>query len=97
VNSDQAVGGRAERVVEAFPGDVDTLQRLLVERAVADVDVPVALMKKAHKSTVVRVLDDAGYFLIKDSVDHLAGALDVTRYTIYNYLNEIRGTAKSGG
>jgi selenocysteine lyase/cysteine desulfurase/predicted transcriptional regulator YheO len=97
VNSDQAGVGRAERVVEAFPGDVDTLQRLLVERAVADVDVPVPLMKKAHKSTVVRVLDDAGYFLIKDSVDHLAGALDVTRYTIYNYLNEIRGTAKAGG
>jgi len=97
VNSDQAVAGRVERVVEAFPGDVDTLQRLLVERAVADVDVPVALMKKVHKSTVVRVLDDAGYFLIKDSVDHLAGALDVTRYTIYNYLNEIRGTAKAGG
>lgn len=97
VNSDQAVAGRAERVVEAFPGDVDTLQRLLVERAVAGVDVPVPLMKKAHKSTVVRVLDDAGYFLIKDSVDHLAGALDVTRYTIYNYLNEIRGPAKTGG
>ncbi|HEX6342966.1 aminotransferase class V-fold PLP-dependent enzyme [Umezawaea sp.] len=97
VNSDQAVAGRVERVVETFPGDVDTLQRLLVERAVADVDVPVPLMKKVHKSTVVRVLDDAGYFLIKDSVDHLAGALDVTRYTIYNYLNEIRGTAKAGG
>ena len=97
VNSDQGLSGRAERVVEAFPGDVDTLQRLLVERAVADVDVPVELMKKSHKSQVVKVLDDAGYFLIKDSVDHLAGALDVTRYTIYNYLNEIRGPAKTTG
>ncbi|WNV89145.1 aminotransferase class V-fold PLP-dependent enzyme [Umezawaea sp. Da 62-37] len=95
VNSDQAATGRAERVVETFPGDVDTLQRLLVERAVADAEVPVDLMKKTHKSQVVRVLDDAGYFLIKDSVDHLAGALEVTRYTIYNYLNEIRGTAKA--
>ncbi len=95
VNSDQAATGRAERVVETFPGDVDTLQRLLVERAVADATVPVELMKKTHKSQVVKVLDDAGYFLIKDSVDHLAGALDVTRYTIYNYLNEIRGTAKT--
>jgi predicted transcriptional regulator YheO len=97
VNSDQGLSGRAERVVEAFPGDVDTLQRLLVERAVADVAVPVELMKKSHKSQVVKVLDDAGYFLIKDSVDHLAGALDVTRYTIYNYLNEIRGPAKTTG
>jgi predicted transcriptional regulator YheO len=36
-------------------------------------------------------LDEAGFFLIRDSVDHLAGVLEVTRYTIYNYLNENRG------
>ncbi len=41
---------------------------------------------------MVRELDEAGFFLIKDWVDHLAGELDVTRYTIYNYLNEIRAT-----
>ncbi|WP_433274552.1 aminotransferase class V-fold PLP-dependent enzyme [Actinosynnema sp. CS-041913] len=80
----------AGSAVEAFPGDVDTLQRLLVERAVGSVGVPVELMKKAHKSQVVRVLDEAGLFLIRDSVDYLAGVLGVTRYTIYNYLNEIR-------
>ncbi|MFD7656870.1 aminotransferase class V-fold PLP-dependent enzyme [Actinosynnema sp. NPDC059797] len=79
------------RPVEVFPGDVETLQRLLVERAVESVGVPVELMKKSHKSQVVRVLDEAGLFLIRDSVDHLAGVLGVTRYTIYNYLNEIRG------
>jgi selenocysteine lyase/cysteine desulfurase/predicted transcriptional regulator YheO len=92
VNSETAATGPVDPV-ETFPGDVDTLQRLLVERAVADVGVPVALMKKAHKSQVVKVLDEAGFFLIRDSVDYLAGLLSVTRYTIYNYLNEIRGTA----
>ncbi|NUT92964.1 MAG: aminotransferase class V, partial [Saccharothrix sp.] len=76
--------------VETFPGDVDTLQRVLVERAIRGVGVPVDLMKKSHKSQVVKVLDDAGLFLIRDSVDHLAGVLGVTRYTIYNYLNEHR-------
>ncbi|TQM79543.1 selenocysteine lyase/cysteine desulfurase [Saccharothrix saharensis] len=94
VNSDPGPDRRPETAVsavEAFPGDVDTLQRLLVERAVTAVGVPVELMKKSHKSQVVRVLDEAGLFLIRDSVDHLAGVLGVTRYTIYNYLNEIRG------
>ncbi|SDG47031.1 Predicted transcriptional regulator YheO, contains PAS and DNA-binding HTH domains [Lentzea fradiae] len=81
--------------VESFPQDVDTLQRVLVEKAVADVGVPVELMKKVHKSQVVRVLDEAGFFLIRDSVDHLAGVLGVTRYTIYNYLNESRGTGQT--
>jgi predicted transcriptional regulator YheO len=78
--------------VESFPQDVDTLQRVLVEKAIADVGVPVELMKKVHKSQVVRVLDEAGFFLIRDSVEYLASVLEVTRYTIYNYLNESRGT-----
>ncbi|KOX31123.1 aminotransferase class V [Saccharothrix sp. NRRL B-16348] len=103
VNSDPGPNRRPDQVeaavsgmsvgaaVEAFPGDVDTLQRLLVERAVTAVGVPVELMKKSHKSQVVRVLDEAGLFLIRDSIDYLAGVLGVTRYTIYNYLNEIRG------
>jgi predicted transcriptional regulator YheO len=30
------------------------------------------------------------FFLIRDSVDHVAGRLDLTRYTIYNYLGDIR-------
>ena len=29
-------------------------------------------------------VNEAGFFLIRDSVDHVAGRLDVTRYTIYN-------------
>ncbi|GAB2966363.1 aminotransferase class V-fold PLP-dependent enzyme [Amycolatopsis acidiphila] len=76
---------------ETFPPDVDSLQRFLVERAVRSTGIPVELMKKPHKAAVVRELDEAGFFLIKDAVDFLAGELKVTRYTIYNYLNEIRG------
>jgi hypothetical protein len=37
-----------------------------------------------------RAADEAGFFLIRDSVDHVAGRLDMTRYAIYNYLAEIR-------
>ncbi|WP_370939816.1 aminotransferase class V-fold PLP-dependent enzyme [Amycolatopsis sp. cg13] len=79
-----------ERREETFLPDVDSLQRFLVGRAIGKSGIPVELMKKRHKSAVVRELDEAGYFLIKDAVDHLAGQLEVTRYTIYNYLNEIR-------
>jgi predicted transcriptional regulator YheO len=75
----------------SFPPDVDSLQRFLVDRAIAKIGVQPVKMKKHHKAAVVRELDEAGFFLIEDSVDHVAGQLDVTRYTIYNYLNEIRG------
>ncbi|MDF2823191.1 MAG: aminotransferase class [Mycobacterium sp.] len=76
---------------ESFPPDVDSLQRFLVDRAITKVGIEPAQMKKQHKAAVVRELDEAGFFLIRDSVDHVAGQLDVTRYTIYNYLNEVRG------
>jgi hypothetical protein len=31
-----------------------------------------------------RAEHEAGFFLIRDSVDHVASRLDLTRYTIYN-------------
>ncbi|MGI6871488.1 aminotransferase class V-fold PLP-dependent enzyme [Amycolatopsis sp. 3B14] len=93
VNSEVTQGPASEVRAESFPPDVDSLQRFLVDRAVAQAGIPVGLMKKKHKAAVVRELDEAGFFLIKDAVDFLAGELEVTRYTIYNYLNEIRAEA----
>jgi selenocysteine lyase/cysteine desulfurase/predicted transcriptional regulator YheO len=91
VNSERPGAGAAEGGHrETFPPDVDSLQRFLIDRAVGRAGIPVDLMKKRHKAAVVRELDEAGFFLIKDAVDHLATELDVTRYTIYNYLNETR-------
>ncbi|WNG85590.1 aminotransferase class V-fold PLP-dependent enzyme [Mycobacterium sp. ITM-2016-00317] len=93
VNSDlpEAISEEVGPRDESFPPDVDSLQRFLVDRAIAKVGVQPSEMKKQQKAAVVRELDEAGFFLIRDSVDHVAGRLDVTRYTIYNYLNEIRG------
>jgi predicted transcriptional regulator YheO len=93
VNSEisEAVTATAPEQPETFPRDIDSLQRFLVDRAIAKVGVPPAEMKKQHKAAVVRELDEAGFFLIRDSVEHVAGQLDVTRYTIYNYLTEVRG------
>ncbi|MFD8499743.1 aminotransferase class V-fold PLP-dependent enzyme [Amycolatopsis sp. NPDC059657] len=90
VNSERPGPALGPATRETFPPDVDSLQRFLIERAVGKAGIPVELMKKVHKAAVVRELDEAGFFLIKDSVDSLAAHLDVTRYTIYNYLNETR-------
>ncbi|SDY88510.1 Selenocysteine lyase/Cysteine desulfurase [Amycolatopsis xylanica] len=90
VNSERPGPALGPATRETFPPDVDSLQRFLIERAVGKAGIPVDLMKKVHKAAVVRELDEAGFFLIKDSVDSLAAHLDVTRYTIYNYLNETR-------
>jgi selenocysteine lyase/cysteine desulfurase/predicted transcriptional regulator YheO len=92
VNSElpESFSDDAPRREESFPPDVDSLQRFLVDRAITKVGVEPAQMKRQHKAAVVRDLDEAGFFLIRDSVHHVAKQLDVTRYTIYNYLNEGR-------
>jgi len=38
---------------------------------------------------VVNDLKDRGFFMLKESVGMAAQALQVTRFTVYNYLNEL--------
>lgn len=51
---------------------------------------PVAYMNKEEKVNIVKKLDEQGAFLIKGAIDYVAKILCVSRYTIYNYLDEIR-------
>ncbi|MBC3377291.1 PAS domain-containing protein [Pseudomonas sp. SWRI92] len=44
----------------------------------------------------VSEMQDKGIFLIKGGVEKAAAALGVTRYSIYNYLAELKGTDRSG-
>lgn len=73
----------------SFPKDLDSFAGTIVDREIAAADVPVDLMKKAHKLEVVRALKARGVFQMKGAVEQVANALGVTRFTIYNYLNEI--------
>jgi predicted transcriptional regulator YheO len=68
---------------------VGNLVNALIQRAVMAEDVPVAQMKKRHKIRVVERLRAFGVFHLRDSVPVVAEALDVTKFTIYNYLNEL--------
>lgn len=47
-------------------------------------------MNKADRLTLIRNLKNSGVFKIQKSVPYIAEKLGVSRYTIYNYLNEIQ-------
>jgi predicted transcriptional regulator YheO len=74
---------------EHFVRDVDELAAQLIHEAVREQGIPVDLMKKEHKIAVVRSLQARGMFMLRDAVEMIATSLHVTRFTIYNYLNEI--------
>lgn len=49
-----------------------------------------AMMDKAERKEVVRKLDKAGVFMVKGAIDYLAKVFGASKYTIYNYLKEVR-------
>ena len=81
---------------EYFPHSVEELSRRLVDSAISSIGVVPEKMRKEHKVQVVAELDRRGFFLIKQAAESAAAALGVTRFTIYNYLNEINGSAEQG-
>ncbi|WP_220131707.1 helix-turn-helix transcriptional regulator [Streptomyces ipomoeae] len=91
---DEVSRGGASAGGEHFPRSVEELSAQLVDAAVASVGVPVEDMRKEHKLQVVTELERRGFFLVKQAPEMAAAALGVTRFTIYNYLNELTGAAE---
>lgn len=89
-----SAGPAAARQGESFPHSVEELCDLLVDAAIASVGVPVEQMRKEQKLQVVAELERRGFFLVKQAPETAAAALGVSRFTIYNYLNELSGTAE---
>ena len=62
----------------------------IIDTTIAKENKLPAMMDKRQKKMIVRKLDKAGVFAVKGSVNYLARALGASRYTIYNYLKEVR-------
>ncbi|WP_432092930.1 helix-turn-helix domain-containing protein [Streptomyces sp. bgisy100] len=58
--------------------------------------VPLAQLDRKTKQSVVRVLEARGAFSVRHGVETVAGALGVSRFTVYNYLNR-ENAAKGDG
>ncbi len=64
----------------------DSLDRILaaMERRHG---MPLAELDRKAKQEVVRLLEARGAFSVRHGVETVAGALGVSRFTVYNYLN----------
>jgi hypothetical protein len=63
---------------------------LLVSRIELEMGAPLAELDRVAKQVAVRMLDEQGAFLLRKSIEYVADAMDVSRITIYNYLNAIK-------
>ncbi len=78
------------RQTDASSIDVRNILPSLLKQGIQATGKEVAEMSREDKLGVVRFLDDRGAFLLRNSIEDAAKALDITRFTVYNYLDEIR-------
>ncbi|MEU2894428.1 helix-turn-helix domain-containing protein [Streptomyces sp. NPDC088106] len=53
--------------------------------------MPLADLDRKAKQEIVRGLEARGAFAVRHGVETVAGALGVSRFTVYNYLNREKG------
>lgn len=77
---------------EVLTGNIDELLETLMAAAVESTGHTLDTLDKEDKVAVVKYLDDKGAFLIKKSAERVAEFLGISRFTVYNYLNEAQET-----
>ena len=85
----------ASEVNEVIASDVNELLDILLHESLRVVNVPVSRMSKEEKMKGLAYLDSKGAFLIKKSGDKIAKFYDISRFTLYNYLDEIRNISEN--
>ena len=75
---------------EKFPEDVNEFLETMIQNSLDLINKPVSLLTKEDKLEIVKYLNKNNIFDIKGGVTTVANELNVSKYTIYNYLDEIR-------
>lgn len=86
----EALGTATSTIDERFEHSIDEVLETLIQNAIASVGKQISEMTREDKVAVVAYLEAKGAFLIRYSVERVAELLGMTKYTIYNYLDEIR-------
>jgi predicted transcriptional regulator YheO len=74
--------------------DISNVLDQIINDTLSKYSKPVSLMQKEDKLKIVENLDERGVFLIKGSVDNVANSIGVSRYSVYNYLDEVRASKR---
>jgi predicted transcriptional regulator YheO len=79
---------------ETFAASLDETIASLVDPVVAKTGKQPVTMPKKDRIELIRALEGQGVFLVRGSVDFMASRMGVTKFTIYNYLKEVRSQPK---
>jgi predicted transcriptional regulator YheO len=69
---------------------MDTLMQQIIDAAVSVPGGTAASMKREDRIRAVGEMQRRGLFIVKGGVERAAAALNVSRFTIYNYMEQLR-------
>jgi len=88
--SSGTIDGPSNGSMVHFPNKPAESMESIIDATVTKHGKPPAMMDKAEKKAIVHKLDKAGVFMVKGTVNYLARVLGASKYTVYNYLKEVR-------
>ncbi|WP_046174851.1 helix-turn-helix transcriptional regulator [Domibacillus indicus] len=83
-----------QEVNEVFVNDVNDLLDYLINECQKEAGKPISLMSKEEKIKAIDYLDIKGAFLVKKSGDKVCQRFDISKFTLYSYLEEVRTKRK---
>lgn len=82
--------GMMDELSEHMPSDVDRLIYTAMNEAIAHANMMTQISSLDRNRQIVRELSDRGIFNIRGAVETVAKQLGTSRYTIYNYLRDVK-------
>jgi predicted transcriptional regulator YheO len=79
-----------QEVKEVFVNDVNELLDYLLQECQQEIDKPVSHMTKEEKTKAIQYLDQRGAFLVKKAGDRVCQFFDISKFTLYQMLDEVR-------
>ena len=89
---DQFSGKERMDEYEEMPQNTQEFLSVMIRKGIEGLGKPVCYFDKKDNLEVVKFLNSNHIFSIKGSTDTLASELNVSRYTIYNYLEEVKNS-----
>lgn len=79
-------------ITETFETDINNTIKSMIDQVIANYHISVSAMKKKDRVNIVARLEEQGAFQVKGTVKMVAKELNVSKYAIYSYLEEVKST-----
>ncbi len=94
INMPQETAPQVEAVIF---DNIEDMLIAMIQESINYVGTPVAMMSREQKMEGIRYLNQRGAMRIKNASNIIAQYYDISKYTIYNYINESSTTSKEEG